>query len=299
MEMRRLEAFCKVIELKSFTRAATALLVSQPTISEHIRSLEDTLNEKLVDRLGREASPTPAGKIFYQYAKHIIQLRDEAVQALGQFQGNLSGTLLLGASTIPGTYILPRIIGAFKMVHPRIQITLRIADTSDIISDILTGDVEAGIVGSKPADRRLMFQEIYSDELGLIVHPEHKWANRLSIDVTELAHEPFISRERGSGTRMVADKILEQHGIDLNMMNVIAEMGSTEAVREGIKAKIGVSILSKVAVLEDLNRETLLYIPVEKVSFRRPLFLAQRKSRQVSPLCASFLNFLADELTKN
>ena len=127
MDIHRLEVFCKLVELKSFTKAAEAVFLSQPTVSEHIRSLESELQEKLIDRLGREALPTQAGKIVYKYAQKIIQLRNEAVQAIENYKGNLAGHLYIGASTIPGTYILPEIIGLFKAQYPAIQVTLKIS----------------------------------------------------------------------------------------------------------------------------------------------------------------------------
>jgi DNA-binding transcriptional LysR family regulator len=253
MDMRRLEVFCKVVELRSFTKAAEALSLSQPTVSEHIRILEESVRERLIDRLGREVLPTPAGKLLYQYVRNIVQLRDEAVRALEQFKGNLAGSLALGASTIPGTYVLPKFIGTFKSLHPAIQITLRIADTAEIVHSIIEGTVEAGVIGSKWGDRRLAVEEIFSDELVLTVFPGHPWARRGAIDVEELIHEPFILREQGSGTRMFMKQRLEESGFDLSHISVVAEMGSTEAVRQGIKSEIGVSILSYQAVEEDIQ----------------------------------------------
>jgi DNA-binding transcriptional LysR family regulator len=292
MDIRRLEVFCKVVELQSFTKAAEAALLSQPTVSEHIRALEEMLGEKLVDRLGREVLPTPAGKILYRYAQNIIRLRAEAIQALEKFKGNLAGHLVIGASTIPGTYILPQCIGSFKRKHPPIQITLRISDTAEIAEGVLTGTLEAGLIGSKWKDHRLESTEIFSDELVLTVFPEHPWAGRTTVHLDELATEPFILREKGSGTRMVMGQILAEHGFELTRLLVVAEMGSTEAVRQGIKARIGVSILSQQAVAEDLQRGTLVAVSLNGIRFARPFYLVQRKNRQPSPLCLAFLEHL-------
>jgi DNA-binding transcriptional LysR family regulator len=289
MDMRRLEVFCKVVELKSFTKAGEALLLAQPTVSEHLRTLEDMLGEKLVDRLGREVLPTPAGKIFYQYARNILQMREEAIQALGQFKGNLSGRLILGASTIPGTYILPKLIGSFKTAHPAIQITLQIADTAQIVSDVLEGNLEAGVVGSKWNDRRLVMEEVFRDELVLTVVSEHPWARKGKISLEDLPREPFIHRERGSGTRMAMSRILEDHGFDPSRLMGVAEMGSTEAVRQGIKARIGASILSREAIAEDIAQGSLAAVAIDNITFLRPLYLIQRKNRQISPVGTAFL----------
>jgi DNA-binding transcriptional LysR family regulator len=292
MEMHRLRVFCRVVELKSFTKAGESLKLSQPTVSEHIKGLEESLGEKLVDRLGREVLPTPAGRILYQYARNIVQMNDEAAQALEQFKGNLSGRLVLGASTIPGTYMLPRLIGPFKAMHPSIQITLKISDTTEIADQVLEGVVEAGIVGSSLNDRRLLSEEIFSDELILVVPTEHPWAGQESIRADSLIGEPFIMREIGSGTRMAMNRILEEHGFDMSKLTIISEMGSTEAVRQGIKARIGVSILSREAVVEDLQFGTLVHVPIKGLQFTRLLYLVQRKNRQMSPVCAAFIEYI-------
>lgn len=292
MDIRRLEVFCKVFELKSFTKAADALSLSQPTVSEHIRLLEKSVGELLIDRLGREVVPTPAGHVFYKYAVHIIQTLQESLQALSQFKGLLEGRLVLGASTIPGTYILPKYIGSFTSSHPAIRITLKIGDTVNIVEQILDGELEAGIVGYSWNENRLLTEKIFSDELVLAVHPSHRWAKKKKIALTELVGEPFILREKGSGTRMVLRNIMEEHGLDLERLSVVAEMGSTESVRQGLRAGIGISILSEQAVNEDFAIGNLVRVEIQDVRFLRPMHLALRKNRQITPLCKAFLAHL-------
>ena len=250
------------------------------------------MQEKLVDRLGREVLPTPAGKILYKYARDIIRLRNEAVQAIARYKGSLSGHLTIGASTIPGTYILPGLIGSFKAKYPAIRITLRISDSAEVVDRIIDGSLEAGLVGARWDDRRISLEEICSDELVLVVYPEHPWASGKTVEKEELADQPFILRERGSGTRRVMVQALETSGFNPSRFHVVAEMGSTEAVRQGIKARIGVSILSSYAVAEDIGRGTLVKIVVNDLSIHRPFYLVRRKSRQSSPLCIAFLKHL-------
>jgi DNA-binding transcriptional LysR family regulator len=295
MDIHRLEVFCKVLELQSFTKAAEAVFLTQPTVSEHIRALEELVGEKLIDRLGREVLPTPAGKILHQYARDIIRLRNEALQAIDRYKGKLSGQLLVGASTIPGTYILPAIIGAFKTSYPEIRLTLKISDSGEIVNRILDGTIEAGLIGARWEDRRLILDKLFSDELILAVTPEHPWATRESIELEDLAGESFILRERGSGTRKVMIETLETLGFSLSKLRVVAEMGSTEAIRQGIKARIGVSIMSSHAVREDLARGTLVRVSIRGFHIQRPFFLAQRKNRKISPLCSAFINFLQSQ----
>ncbi len=292
MDLRRLEVFCKVVEFRSFSKAAEALLLSQPTVSEHIRTLEKTVGETLLDRLGREVLPTQAGQILYRYAQKILRLREEALQAMARYSGDLSGRLILGASTIPGTYVLPRVVGSFKALHPAIQLTLKILSTAEIVEAVLKGDFEVGLVGSQWKDRRLRSEEIFSDELVLTVYPEHPWQDRDEVGMEELYGEHFILRERGSGTRMVMSQILEAHGFDFSRLFVVAEMATTQAIRQSIKARIGVSILSRQAVEEDLQRGSLLAVPIRGIQFHRPFFLIQREARHHSPLCEAFVEHL-------
>jgi DNA-binding transcriptional LysR family regulator len=292
MDLRRLEVFCKVVELGSFTKAADAVLLSQPTISEHIRTLEEILNERLIDRLGREIQPTPAGKILYKYARRILRLKEEAVQALAFYRGELAGDLNLGASTIPGTYILPSVIGRFKQRYPLTHISLKISGTADIAQAVIDGTCEIGLIGSRWRDGRLQFEQMFADELVLVVPPDHPWNETKRIPLQALYGEPFIDRQRGSGTRMVMTRILEEHGFEPSKLHVVAEMGTTEAVRQSVKAGIGVSILSRLAVCEDLRWGTLREVGLENVRFQRPFYLVQRRLRRLSPIAEAFLEDL-------
>lgn len=294
MDLKRMEVFCKIIELKSFTRAGEALSLAQPTVSEHIRALENMLGEKLLDRFKGEILPTPVGRLFYKYAKNIIQMRDEAFQAVEQFRGKLEGQLNLAASTIPGTYILPKLIGEFKAAHPGSQIALHISDTIGTAEAVAEGRVDLGMVGAKWGHPKLTFEEIGSDELLLTVPSSHSWAQARIIEPLDLAQEPFLLREAGSGTRMVIKQILEDHGLSIRSLNVIAEIGSTDSVKQGVKDGIGVSILSALAVSDELCRGTLVSVEIRGISFQRSFYLIKRKNRQASPLCSAFIDHLRE-----
>ncbi|MCX5873011.1 MAG: selenium metabolism-associated LysR family transcriptional regulator [Deltaproteobacteria bacterium] len=294
MDLKRMEVFCKIIELKSFTRAGEALSLAQPTVSEHIRALENMLGEKLLDRFKGEILPTPVGRLFYKYAKNIIQMRDEAFQAVEQFRGKLEGQLNLAASTIPGTYILPKLIGEFKAAHPGSQIALHISDTIGTAEAVAEGRVDLGMVGAKWGHPKLTFEEIGSDELLLTVSSSHSWAQARIIEPLDLAQEPFLLREAGSGTRMVIKQILEDHGLSIRSLNVIAEIGSTDSVKQGVKDGIGVSILSALAVSDELCRGTLVSVEIRGISFQRSFYLIKRKNRQASPLCSAFIDHLRE-----
>ncbi|MBE0596338.1 MAG: LysR family transcriptional regulator [Desulfuromonadales bacterium] len=292
MELRRLEVFCRVVELKSFSRAAEEVRLSQPTVSEQIRLLENASGEKLLDRLGREVLPTPAGEILYRYARQILQLREEAKQALAEFRGTLAGRLVLGASTIPGAYFLPPLIEKFHGRYPQSRVILRICGSAQIAREVLAGTLELGLVGALPQESGLEAQELFADRLRLALWPGHPWVGRRDLPLTELAGQPFILRENGSGTRQAMEEALLAGGFDPGRLTVVAEMGSNEAVREGIKGRLGISFLSSLALQEDLSRGTLATVPLLDTSIHRPFYLVRRRHRQPTPLGSAFLDQL-------
>ncbi len=295
MDLHKLAVYCKVVELKSFTRAAEAMLLSQPTISEHIRALEQETGQRLINRLGREIRVSESGKILYGYAQKMLRLQQEALTALGKYSGNLAGRMAIGAGTIPGAYILPEKIGAFKKSYPDISITLRIAGSRTIAGEILSGELEMGILGAQWRENGLIWQEIFTDELILAVAANHPWATQpepQGITLEQLSAEPFIMRDHSSGTRRAVAQILEQHGLNPARLHVVAEMGSTEAIRQSIKAAIGVSILSSQAVRDDIAHGSLVAVPLQGVKMTRPFYMVTRKNQALTPLCAAFIQTL-------
>jgi len=292
MDLWRLHIFCRVVELRSFSGAAKAVYLSQPTVSSHIKDLEDHFECRLFDRLGREVIPTKAGNLLYDYATKIVALKQEAENALAEFQGKIKGRLTIGGSTIPAAYILPPLLGKFKEDYPGIVVTLIQGDTERIIEDTLAGNVELGIVGAKAQESQLVQKKIIDDEMFLIVPRKHRWTSKRYVPVDELFREPFIMREAGSGTRKSIQQVLEKAGQSLGALNVVAEMGSTEAVRQGIKAGMGVSILSECAVGEELAEGSLHKVRIRGLSFKRAFYLTTHKHRTQSPLCRTFIKFL-------
>jgi DNA-binding transcriptional LysR family regulator len=295
LDIHQLEIFTRVAELKNFSRAAQEMYLTQPTISQHMSSLESYLGTKLFDRLGKEVVLTRAGEVLYPYAKQITALRGEARQALDLFLGKKRGHLVLGASTIPGEYIVPPLLGQFKKHYPEIRATLRIGDTEEIINELLHSKIELGIIGAKIPHARVKYSPFVDDELIIVVPPGHRWWRKKSIDIQELTGEPFVMREAGSGTRISMEKKLSTFGISKESLKIIAEVGSTTAVKQAIKAHLGVSLISERAVEEELSSKVLKKIPIKKVKFTRTFFVIQDKKRTASPLCKAFSSFLSEQ----
>jgi len=292
-DLRQLEIFCKVAELKSFSKAARAVHLTQPTVSEHIAALEEALGTKLFDRLGREVVPTRAGEVLRRYALRFMKLKDETLQGIDELLGVRSGEIQIGASTIPGEYILPRIIGQFRDEYPEIAVRVLVADTETILMRVLAGEFELGIVGSRWKVPHLVLETLWDDELVLAVPARHPWARRRQVSAKELLREPFILRESGSGTRHIMEEALRAHGVSGgSRLNVVAEFGSSTAVKEGIIHGIGVSILSSRAVEAEVKAGLVATLRVRELSLNRSFYLAQDPRRSISPLCRAFLEFL-------
>jgi len=296
MDLWQLNIFCKVIELKSFSKAGETAYLSQPTVSSHIRGLESHFGCRLIDRMSKEAVPTKAGQLIYAYAKKIMAMRDEMEIALSEFQGIIKGNLIIGGSTIPGEYILPRIVGSFTKIYPEIIISLIIGDTEKIINDTLSGTLELGVVGAEKKDKKIYQEILIADEMCLIIPSDHIWGKKKSIGIKMLLEEPFIIRERGSGTLKSIEQNLNKIGYDLSDLKIAAQMGSTEAVRQGIKSNAGVSILSTIAVEGDLKDGSLKALAIEGLNLKRSFYLTTSRQRSLSPVCSAFIAHMKNEL---
>jgi DNA-binding transcriptional LysR family regulator len=292
MDLWQLHIFVKVLDLKSFSRAGRSVHLSQPTISSHIKDLEDHYGCRLVDRLAREALPTRAGRLLYRYAKRMLSLRDEIESAMAEFKGGIKGSLSLGGSTIPGAFVLPAIIGSFTRQFPEVNVSLSIADTQQTIEAILSGDLELGVVGAVSTHSGITQTHLVEDELCLVVPAGHRWAGKKRVTTQQLFTEPFLIREHGSGTLKSIRASFSEAGLNLNDLKVVARIGSTEAIRQGIKAAMGISILSAIAVADDVAAGKLKTLTIDGLDLKRAFYLTYHRHRSLSPLCRTFIDFI-------
>jgi DNA-binding transcriptional LysR family regulator len=295
MDLRRLEIFAKVAELGSFSRAAEALYLTQPTVSEHVRALEDELGVQLLDRLGRGAAATRAGELLLGYARRILALAAEARQAVDQFQGRMSGELIVGGSTIPGEYVLPGLMAEFRAKYPDVSITLLIGSSRQVATWLEEGRVEVGIVGARPASRALESRELMSDELVVVVGAGHGWATRRSVTLSDVRSEPMIVRERGSGSRDALEQALKRAGTDLGDFRVVAEMGSTQAIKQAVRAGVGIAIISQRAVDLECRANLVACLRIDDLTITRAFSIVSSRERSRSPLAQAFLEFIESQ----
>ena len=297
MDLWQLHIFCKVVDLKSFSQAGRAVHLSQPTVSSHIKDLEDHFGCRLIDRLAKEVLPTKAGQLLYRYARRMISLRDETESAMAAFKGKVKGSLNLGGSTIPGAFVLPAIIAAFTACYPEVNISLSIADTRQTIEAILCGDLELGVVGAVSKDTGILQTRLEEDNMCLVVPADHRWAGKKRVTAKELFTEPFIIREPGSGTLKSIQASFSEAGLSINNLKVVARIGSTEATRQGIKNRMGVSILSAIAVADDVATGRLKPLAIDGLNLKRAFYLTHPRHRSLSPLCQAFIDFINSQVT--
>ncbi len=294
MDIWQLKIFQKVIDLKSFSKAADAVHLTQPTVSSHIKDLEEHFGCRLVDRMGKTTLPTGAGSLLYTYARRIIRLAEEAEDSMARFMGVISGKLALGGSTIPGGYLLPRLIGDFKQKYPGVTLSIEVGDTRQVIDAVLDNRLDFGVVGAKVDQGGIVQEKWFADDMRLVIPAGHRWSGKKGVRLAALQKEPFIIREKGSGTRQSLENHLAAKGLELGDFSISATLGSTTSVIQGIKSGIGVSILSEIAVADDVKAKNLEALPLKDMDLRRHFYLTYHKNRTHSPLCEAFMDFLRD-----
>jgi DNA-binding transcriptional LysR family regulator len=295
MELNQLKAFCAVVEKRSFSRAGEVVFLSQPTVSLQISSLEQELGTQLLDRRAREITVTKTGETLYQYAKRIMRLINEAEQAIEQLKGLMKGTLTLGASTIPGEYLLPSLLAEFKGLHPAIDIDLQISDTQGVITKVLAHEVEIGFVGTRDKSDKLVFKSLATDKLVLIASADSTWLHQDSLSVEQFRGIPFILRESGSGTRITVKQKLLEKSITEEELNVVMRLGSTAAVKRAVESGLGVSFVSEKAIENEIRLGTLKTIPVKDLELDREFFIVYSGKKSHSPAAQALLQFLQEK----
>ena len=293
MTMQQLEALIHLVEERSFSRAAKKMHLTQPSLTKHIRNVEEALGAKIVNRSSRSLDLTAEGRVLYDYARRIIKLRDEARERVLRLREEEAGDIRIAASTIPATYILPYAIGGFRKKHPRIRTTVRTADSSDVIETVLDNGAEIGFIGKKPSGGKLIAEELWKDRLVLAVPAGHPWAKRRSIRVAQLSEAPFVIREKGSGTREALEECLrDTAGPGQPQLDIAAELGSSEAVKEAVIAGLGISVISVHAIRRELKSGILAALAIEGCPIERSFYLIYRRQFDLMAHHKIFLEYV-------
>ena len=294
MSDRRLQVFHTVARLLSFTKAAEELHMTQPAVTFQVRQLEEQFNTRLFDRTHNRISLTDAGSRVYNYAEQIFQLYGEMDNSVRELTGDISGVLILGASTTIAEYMLPVLLGDFKSKHPEVTIRLKVANTDGIVSQVENNEIDLGVVEAPVNNKNLMVEECRTDHLVMIVPPDHELAKEESIPIAKIVEYPFICREEGSGTREVMIESMQAAGINPSDMRIAMELGSLEAIKGAVESGMGVSILSKATLLKELKLGTLVAINTDPPIHRPFSFVHQKqkfKARAMDELLSFARNY--------
>ncbi|MEJ2183283.1 MAG: selenium metabolism-associated LysR family transcriptional regulator [Nitrospirota bacterium] len=290
MDVHCLRVFVSVFKNRSFTRASLELNLTQPTVSEHVRRLEEELETRLFDRMGRQVVPTAEAELLYERALEIIEKVRDIRAELGRFRGEVAGTLSVGASTIPGGYILPALMAGFGRKHPGVFFRVLIEDSRKITEMVLRGELLIGVVGARMSRTSIEYRAFLEDELVLAAAPG--LLPKKEITPAELPGVPLLLREEGSGTRKSTEEHLAAKGLALKDLTVSAVLGSTNAVTQAVRAGLGASVLSRLAIEDDLREGKVERIRIKGLRMPRSFFVITHRSRSLPAQYRAFLAYL-------
>jgi DNA-binding transcriptional LysR family regulator len=292
MNLKQLEVFIAVADSGSFSRAAEMTFLTQSTVSQHISSLETEFALKLLDRTGKGAFLTEAGKILLQHARRLASEAREIPLVLNRFKGLEEVVLKLGGSNIPASYMIPELMPLFHQRHPGVTLMLFQGDSRETLERLQREEVELAVVGSRFDGEELLYTPLLIDSISLVVNSTHRWSGMQSIAKEDLAGEPFIFREPGSGTDKTVRSSLADAGFTAEQMDAKIYLGSNEAVKQAILSGAGVSFLSGMSVKRECELGLLRTVRVEDLEILRPIYLVHRKGRELSPAAAAFASLI-------
>jgi DNA-binding transcriptional LysR family regulator len=292
MDFKQLEAYVKVYELQSFSKAAADMFLSQPSVSAYIASLEKEIGTQLIFRSNKEFVPTKAGRMFYDYAKEMLAVRDKSITNMKNISEPGAGSIDILASSVPAQYILPKMLGGFHRLYPNITLNVVQADTADVVRGVAAYGGEIGFVGAKIENPKCMYESFMAEKLILIV-PNKKRFEKIdpSSAVDLLKHEFFVMREAGSGTRLEYEQYLKAAGIKIGGLKVSARFSNTQSVIHAVAGGLGVSIVSEIAAKQYIEHKMILPVYLENLP-QRNFYVVQKKHGIFSPNVEALIGFI-------
>src|SRR5438105_11754352 len=296
MDTKQLAAFCAVVERRSFSQAAERLGVTQPAVSLQVRSLEKRLGKQLLDRSGRRVEPTEAGLALYRGAQRMLSLEGQLLDELEAAEGGeLGGALQVGASTGPGSTVVPVLLCEFQRDNPGVAVSLTISDTQSVVERVAERELELGVVGAARRHRGVTFEPFFRDDVVLACPPDHRFAGR-SVTLEELRKEPLIVMQEGAGVRLVIEDELRRAGTRLRDLQPRLELGLQESARSAVAAGYGVTLISRAAIEADLAAGTLAVARVKGLDPARQISLVRSAGRSPTRAAEAFVAFAKERV---
>jgi DNA-binding transcriptional LysR family regulator len=291
MADRRLQVFHTVAKQLSFTKAAELLFMTQPAVTFQVKQLEEHFNTRLFERSHGKISLTPAGELALDYAERILGMSTEMEARISELTGQISGPLLIGASTTIAEYMLPKLLGEFKRLHPETQARLTVANSETVENKVADHTLDLGLIEAPSHHPNLVTKVCCEDELVMICAPQSDLAKHAMVTPDQLASRPYISRESGSGTRECIDDYFKTSGVNLDELNLVMELGSREAIKGAVSAGLGVAVVSITTVAKEVRLGELVAVPMDP-PLRRQLSLVYPEEKFRSRLLQAFLDFI-------
>jgi DNA-binding transcriptional LysR family regulator len=290
MDINQLEVLVAVANEKSFSRAAEVLDRTQPAVSQAVRRLETEIGEKLFDRSSKDGTLTSAGEVLLEYARQMLNLRETAQTAIRDLRDLHQGKVLISANEHTVFFLLP-LIKEFRRLHPQIKVEVRRGVASRIPTEVMNREVELGIISFKPNDNSVKSFPVTSDELTMIVSPNHMLANKTSVSIKELGIESFIAHNAVSPYREQVIEAFEKHETPLN---ISVELPSLEAIKRLVKMDVGVALVPKITAQAEIDNGTLIGISVRELKLERKLHLIYKRNSVLSHAAKVFLQVAKD-----
>lgn len=287
--MGQLEYFSRVVQEKSFSKAADKVFRTQPAVSIAIRRLEEEIGLPLLDRTQKAPVLTEAGQVVYDYAQRILALRDQVGQAIAEMQSLKRGLIRVGANESTSLYLLPELILKFREQHPDVKVEIFRHVSSRLPREVLERSIDFALMASEPADRDLEAFALLKDELVLIMNPKHPLATRPSVRIKDLGKESFVAHNVKSGSRV---KVIEAFARQHTPLNIGLELSTIETIKRFVQKRVGLAFVPRMCVREELERGVLVSVPVRGLTHTRTLWAAHRRGANFSPAASAFLKIL-------
>jgi len=289
--IEHLKAFCLIADLHSFSQAAEQCGLSQPALSQQIKSLEEEYQTQLLHRKGGRIALTENGKLLYEYALKIIALYEHSLEEVRPQNNVLEGELILGASSGPGEFPVPILLGMYKQAHPEVSVSLKAGDTNEIIDQVLNHALEIGFVGNQRPDSHLSFQPFFDDQMVLVLHPSHPLTKRKKISIQEFLRIPLILQQKGAGVRETFFEALKEQGVQQGDVKVLMELGLQDSAKAAVMAGFGGAVISRLGGVNELASGKLVEVEVEDLDFSRPMYLCTNRTLPLTNLASDFIVF--------
>lgn len=287
-----LKVFMTVADKSNFSKAAKELNLTQPAISFQVQTLEQYYQAILFDRVNRHVKLTEAGELLLEYAQAMSGVQAELDRKMQQLTGQVKGKLTIGASRTVGEYVMPHILSQYCRLYPDVDVTMEIHNTYQVKQSLLKQYIDIGIVESDVQQEGLFLQEIFQDELLLVIPTDHPWAELEEVDIEEFTNEPFIIREPGSGSRLIFEEALMETGYSVEQLQVMMEISSIEATKAAVRSGLGVAVMSKWAVMDDVVGGRLIALRIKDMPMNRPFYILQNDASYQTEACSQLMRLI-------